>query len=145
MLTPGTATQEFLKDFTQVITVSIDTTTSVSTISNVVASFTDPGVVVSIGTNTVTLSGKYTSILPIKWYWKDLNDQLQSGDTAPSEGSYLKLVQLDSPPNLTEDCLYTITSDAGSDVFTHVVTLISYSPLRDSLLNVLENQPEPTK
>ena len=143
MLTPSSATQEFLKDFTTVITVSIDTSTAVSSISDVVASFQDPGVVVSIGTDTVTLSGKYTSILPIKWYWKDLDDQLQSGDTAPPAGTYLKLVQLDSPPVLTEDCIYTITSDAGTDSFVHTVTLISYDNLATELQSALTAQPGP--
>jgi hypothetical protein len=143
MLTPPSATQEFLKDFTTVITVSIDTSTAVSNISDVVASFQDPGVVVSIGTDTVTLSGKYTSILPIKWYWKDLDDQLQSGDTAPPAGTYLKLVQLDSPPVLTEDCVYTISSDAGTDSFVHTVTLISYDNLATELQSALSAQPGP--
>ena len=143
MLTPPSATQEFLKDFTTVITVSIDTITAVSNISDVVASFQDPGVVVSIGTDTVTLSGKYTSILPIKWYWKDLDDQLQSGDTAPPAGTYLKLVQLDSPPVLTEDCVYTISSDAGTDSFVHTVTLISYDNLATELQSALSAQPGP--
>jgi hypothetical protein len=143
MIDPELATQEFLRDFTTVITVSIDTSTAVSSISGVVASFVDPGVIVSIGTNTVTLSGKYTSILPIKWYWKDLNDQLQSGDTVPPAGTYLKLVQLDSPPILTDDCTYTITSDAGTDIFVHTVTLISYDTLATELQSALSSQPGP--
>jgi hypothetical protein len=143
MINPALATQEFLKDFTTVITVSVDTSTAVTTVTSVVASFEDPGVVVSIGTDTVTLSGKYTSILPIKWYWKDLDDQLQSGDTAPPAGTYLKLVQLDSPPVLTDDCTYTITSDAGTDSFVHTVTLISYNNLALELQSALSNQPGP--
>jgi hypothetical protein len=143
MLTPDTATQQFLQDFTTVITVTVDTSTAVSNISSVVASFEDPGVVVSIGTDTVTLSGKYTSILPVQWSWKDLNDELQSGDTAPPAGSYLKIVQLDTPPTLTENCLYTITSDAGAEVFTHVVTLGSYDALASELQTTLSNQPGP--
>ena len=143
MLTPSSATQEFLRDFTTVITVSVDTSTAVSNISGVVASFQDPGVLVTIGTDTVTLSGKYTSILPIKWYWKDLDDQLQSGDTAPPAGTYLKLVQLDSPPLLTEDCIYTISSDAGADSFVHTVTLISYDRLATELQSALSAQPGP--
>jgi hypothetical protein len=143
MLTPPSAIQEFLKDFTTVITVSIDTSTAVSNISGVVASFQDPGVVVTVGTDTVTLSGKYTSILPVKWYWKDLDDQLQSGDTAPPLGTYLKLVQLDSPPFLTEDCIYTISSDAGADTFIHTVTLVSYDTLATELQSALSAQPGP--
>ena len=143
MLTPSSATQEFLKDFTTVISVSAGTDTAVTSISSVVASVVDPGVTVSIGTDTVTLSGKYTAILPIKWYWKDLNDTLQSGDTAPSAGTYLKLVQLDSPPRLTEDCSYVITSDAGTDTFVHTVTLVSYDALSAELTTLLSAQPGP--
>ena len=143
MLTPSSATQEFLKDFTTVISVSAGTDTAVTSISSVVASVVDPGVTVSIGTDTVTLSGKYTAILPIKWYWKDLNDTLQSGDTAPSAGTYLKLVQLDSPPRLTEDCTYDITSDAGTDTFVHTVTLVSYDALSAELTTLLSAQPGP--
>jgi hypothetical protein len=141
MLTPAISTQTFLESFTTVITVSIDTVTNVSSISSVVADFTDSGVTVSIGTDTVTLSGKYQSILPIKWYWKDLNDQLQSGDSAPATGTYQKIVKLDSPPFLTQDCTYTITSDAGTDSFIHTVTLVSYDPLATELTNLLESQP----
>ena len=143
MIDPASATQEFLKDFTTVITVSIDTSTAVTTVTSVVASFKDPGVVVSIGTSTVTLSGKYKAILPIKWYWKDLDDVLQSGNTAPPSGTYIKLIQLDSPPVLTDVCNYTITSDAGTDTFAHTVTLISYDNLATELQSALSAQPGP--
>jgi hypothetical protein len=141
MLTPATATQTFLQNFATVITVTVDTTTNVSSISSVVADFTDSGVIVSIGTDTVTLSGKYQSILPIKWYWKDLNDQLQSGDSAPATGTYQKIIKLDSPPLLTKDCTYTITSSAGTDTFVHTVTLVSYDPLATELITLLGQQP----
>jgi hypothetical protein len=145
MLDPSALSQPFLENFSATIAVSIGTDTAVTSISSVVADFVDPGVTVTIGTSTVTLSGKYTSILPVKWYWKDLSDQLQTGDAIPLEGTYLKIVQLDSPPRLTEDCTYTITSPAGTDTFIHTVTLASYDPLRDSLLTALANQPEPTQ
>lgn len=141
MLTPATATQTFLQNFTTVITVSVDTTTNVSSVTSVVADFTDPGVTISLGTDTVTLSGMYQSILPIKWYWKDLNDQLQSGDTAPPTGTYQKIIKLDSPPFLTKDCTYTITSDAGSDSFVHTVTLVTYDNLATELTTLLASQP----
>lgn len=141
MLTPASATQTFLENFTTTITVSAGTDTAVSSISSVVADFTDSGVTVVIGTDTVTLSGKYTSILPIKWYWKDLTDTLQSGASAPSSGTYLKIVQVDSPPTLTKDCNYTITSDAGVDVFVHTVTLVSYDALSAQLTTLLAAQP----
>jgi hypothetical protein len=141
MLTPATATQTFLQNFTTVITVSVDTTTNVSSVTSVVADFTDSGVVVTTGTDTVTLSGKYQSIIPITWYWKDLDDQLQSGTSAPATGTYQKIVKLDSPPFLTKDCIYTITSAAGTDSFVHTVTLISYDPLASELITLLATQP----
>ena len=143
MLTPATATQTFLQNFTTVITVSVDTTTNVSSVTSVVADFTDSGVTISVGTSTVTLSGKYQSILPIKWYWKDLSDQLQSGDTAPATGTYKKIVKLDSPPTLTKDCTYTITSAGGTDTFVHTVTLVSYDTLASELTTLLGAQPGP--
>jgi len=141
MLTPATATQTFLQNFTTVITVSVDTTTNVSSVTSVVADFTDSGVVITTGTDTVTLSGKYQSILPITWYWKDLNDQLQSGSSAPATGTYQKIVKLDSPPFLTKDCTYTITSAAGTDSFVHTVTLVSYDTLASELISLLASQP----
>lgn len=141
MLTPATATQTFLQNFTTVITVSVDTTTNVSSVTSVVADFTDSGVAIAIGTDTVTLSGKYQSILPVKWYWKDLSDQLQSGDSAPLTGTYQKIIKLDSPPFLTKDCTYTITSSAGTDSFVHTVTLVTYDNLATELTNLLANQP----
>jgi hypothetical protein len=140
-LSTSTAEQIFLQPFTTVITVSVDTTTNVSSVTSVVADFTDSGVVVTIGTDTVTLSGKYQSILPIKWYWKDLNDQLQSGDSAPATGTYQKIIKLDSPPFLTRDCTYAITSDAGTDSFVHTITLVSYDTLAAELISLLELQP----
>jgi hypothetical protein len=141
MLSTTTAIQTFLQDFTTVITVSIDTTTNVSSVTSVVADFTDSGVVVTRGTSTVTLSGKYQAILPITWYWKDLNDQLQSGTSAPATGTYQKIIKLDSPPFLTKDCTYTITSAAGTDSFVHTVKLDSYDPLASELIALLATQP----
>lgn len=143
MLTPDRATQLFLEDFNTTITVSVGTDTSVSTITNVVANIVDPGVTIAIGTDTVTLSGKYTSVLPITWQWKDLNNQVQSGSSPPATGTYLKIVKLDSPPTLTQDCIYTITSDAGEDTFTHTVTLGSYNNLASALITLLGSQPGP--
>jgi hypothetical protein len=144
MLSTSTLTQEFFEDFTAVLSVSIDTSTAVTSVTSVVASFQDPGISVSIGTDTVTLSGKYKTILPLKWYWKDLTDQLQSGDTAPPEGSFLKLVQFDSPTSLgSSDCTYTITSEAGTDTFVHTVRLSTYNNLALGFTDVLGKQPGP--
>jgi len=143
MLTPSSATQPFLQNFTTAIAVSIDGITSVSSVSSVVASFVDTGVIVAIGTSTVTLSGKYQSILPITWQWNDLNGQLQTGSSAPAVGTYTKIIKLDSPPKLTQDCTYTITSSAGVDQFVHTVTLVSYDALASELTTLLGSQPGP--
>ena len=142
MLTPSALTQPFLENFTTTIIVSIGTDTAVTSISSVVADFVDPGVTVTIDADTVTLSGRYTAILGSSWYWKDLNDQLQVGDTAPAVGTYLKLIQLDSPPQLTKDCTYTISSTAGVDTFIHTIQ-VSYDALSAELTNLLNEQPGP--
>lgn len=135
-LTPASATQTFLQNFTTVITVD-----SATSITSVVADVVDTGVIVTKGTSTVTLSGKYQSILPITWYWKDLNDQLQSGSSAPATGTYQKIIKLDSPPFLTRDCTYTIVNDTGTDSFVHTVTLVSYDTLATELTTLLGTQP----
>jgi hypothetical protein len=135
-LTPASATQTFLQNFTTVITVD-----SATSITSVIADIVDTGVVISYGTSTVTLSGKYQSILPITWYWKDLNDQLQSGSSAPATGTYQKIIKLDSPPFLTRDCTYTIVNDTGTDSFVHTVTLVSYDTLATELTTLLAAQP----
>ena len=137
MIEPPFATQTFLQDFTLSILVS-----SATSITSVTADVVDTGVVISYGTDTVTLSGKYESILPIKWYWKDLDDVLQSGESAPEAGTYLKLIQLDSPPIFSEDCNYTIISDVSTDIFVHTVQA-DYNSLARELIDLLNGQPGP--
>lgn len=150
-LLPDTAEVIFQDTFTQVISVvtSVGTDTSstvvISDVPIVSSSFNDPGVTVTTGPGQTTISGSYQAIIPITWYWKDLNDQLQSGTSAPSAGSYEKIVQVISPENLTETCYYTITSSAGVDTFAHVVSLGSYSKIKEALDTALAGQPEPTK
>ena len=144
MLTPASETVEFQSTFTTVITASVGTDTGVSTISTVTASYYDPGVSITISSGTLTLSGSYQSIIPITWYWKDLNDQLQSGTTAPAVGSYEKIVQVDSPASLTTDCIYTVVSGSGSDTFTHTVSLISFDKIKTALTSALAGQPTPS-
>ena len=116
----------------------------VTDVPTVVASFEDPGVTVTTSPGTVTLSGQYDAIIPTTWYWKDLNDQLKSGPSAPLVGTYEKIVQVDSPPNLTETCYYTITSSAGVDIFEHIVTLVSYDVIKEALNTALAGQPTPS-
>ena len=141
MLTPRSDTVIFQNTFTTVIVVTAGTDTAVTSISTVTASFYDSGVSISYGTDTVTLSGAYQSIIPITWYWKDLDDQLQSGPSVPAVGTYEKIVQVDSPTSLTTDCIYTVVSDAGSDTFTHTVSLGSYDKIKTALASALAGQP----
>lgn len=156
-LTPASVDpQPFKTPFTLTITVGSSSTvvnpetglpesisTPVTDVPKVVASFEDPGVTINTAPGTVTLSGQYDTIIPTTWYWKDLNDQLKSGPAAPSVGTYEKIVQVDSPLSLTENCYYTITSSAGVDTFAHVVTLVSYSKIKEALNTALAGQPTP--
>ena len=147
MLTPSTATVVFNTTFTQTITVSTSETvegvdpetgeptsevitTPSTTVPVVIASFTDPGVTITTAPGSVTLSGKYTSILPVTWKWLDLNNVQQTGKEPPADGEYNKIFQMDSPSNLTEDCTYTIDGES----FVHTVTLVTYDTLRDTML-----------
>lgn len=148
-LQPETAEVIFQNTFTQVISVvtfvGTDTSSTVviSDTPVVSASFNDPGVSVTTDPGQVTISGAYLVIIPITWYWKDLTDQLQSGRSVPPVGSYEKIVQVDSPLSLTETCYYTITSSAGVDTFAHVVSLGSYSKIKEALTAALAGQPTP--
>ena len=147
MLTPSSATVVFNTEFTQVITVSTSETvegvdpetgeptssvveTPSTVIPTVTASFKDPGVTITTAPGTVTLSGKYTSILPVTWKWLDLNNVQQTGKEPPANGTYNKIFQMDSPPSLTETCTYSIDSES----FVHTVTLVTYDTLRDTML-----------
>lgn len=138
----------FKSTFTQVISVvtSVGTDTSstvvVSDIPIVTTDFNDPGVTVSTAPGEVTISGAYQSIIPITWYWKDLNDQLQTGTEVPAVGTYEKIVQVDSPASITTVCNYTITSSAGVDVFPHTVKLAGYDTIKQALKDALDGQPE---
>lgn len=146
MLQPEFGSVIFKNTFTEVISVVVavgtDTTTPVADIPSVVPSFVDPGVTVSTAEGQVTISGAYQSIIPITWYWKDLNDQLQTGTEVPAAGTYEKIVQVDSPTSLTTVCNYTITSSAGVDVFPHTVSLGGYNTIKDALITALQGQPE---
>lgn len=142
-VTPPSATVEFQSTFTQELVLTIGTDTAVTNISAVTASYSDPGVNVSFTSGTVTLSGSYQSIIPVTWHWKDLNDQMQSGPSAPPAGTYEKIIQVDSPASITTDCIYTIVSDAGTDTFTHTVDLVDYGKIKTALANALAGQPTP--
>ena len=140
MLTPSAATVVFNTVFTQIITVSTSEAGATpedppveipsTEIPTVTVSFQDPGVTVTTGPGTVTLSGKYTAILPVTWKWLDLNNVQQTAKEPPAEGTYNKIFQLDSPPSLTETSTYSI----GGENFVHTVTLVTYDTLKNTLL-----------
>ena len=150
MLTPSAATVVFNTEFTLTITISTSetvegtdpetgepTSTIVETpsteVPTVTRSFNDPGVTVTPSAGSVTISGKYTSILPVTWKWLDLNGEQKTGNQPPAAGTYYKLFQMDSPPKLSEDCVYTI----GSEQFTHTVTLVTYDTLKNQMLELI--------
>jgi hypothetical protein len=152
MLNPALATVTFYAPFSITIEVLIETTgvdpitgdpttsTSISTeIPTVTADFVDPGVVVTVGTGTVTLSGAYNSIIPITWHWLDNNNQALSGPTPPAVTTYSKIVRVDSPGFLSKDCNYTIAASGSSDVFVHTVTLRSWTVIADELTALLKD------
>lgn len=144
-LSTSASNATFLQTFTPIV-ISVyagtDTSTLISDIPTVSASVVDSGITITTATASVTISGRYESLLPIMWYWKDLNDELQSGKTAPAAGTYLKLVQLDSPPITTEDCVYTISSSEGTSTFTHTVDA-GYDIISAELTTLLDGQPGP--
>lgn len=110
---------------------------TVTDVPIVTSSLNDPGVTVTPGPGTVTIAGKYIAAIKTKWHWLDLSLQQQSGDTPPAIGSFSKITAVDSPTSLTNTVVYTITSSAGTDTFTHTVTLGSYSKISDLLKSLL--------
>ena len=152
MLNPALATVTFYAPFSITIEVlevtdGVDPITGEPTSSSspsteiptVTADFVDPGVAVVASTGTVTISGAYNSIIPITWHWLDNNNQELSGPTPPAVTTYSKIVRVDSPPFLSKDCNYTITTLGGSDVFVHTVTLGSWSVIADELTALLKD------
>jgi hypothetical protein len=149
MLIPSSAEVLFRNTFTQVISIvsSAGTdTSSTSVVSDtplVISDFDDPGITIIRAPGEVTLTGEYRTIIPIKWYWKDLNDVLQSSSDMPVPGTYLKIIQVDSPPEISVVCNYNISSSAGVDTFAHTVTLDDYGAIKKALLEALSGQPTP--
>ena len=150
MLSITAATVQFYNTFTLEILVSsesVDPSTGdpVSTpstdVPTVTADYIDSGVMIETSTGTVTITGKYTSIIPITWHWLDLDYQPQSASVAPEAGTYSKITKVDSPPFLSKDCTYTIDSLVGSDTFVHTVTLSSYSTIGTALRSLVAGTP----
>jgi hypothetical protein len=140
-----TATTTFLVSFDPINIIvyeGTDTSVLLGEIPTVSASVVDTGITVVASTSSVVISGKYQSLFPVKWYWKDLKDVLQSGNSPPPAGTYLKLVQVDSPSSAIENCIYTITSSEGSNTFQHQVS-VNYDIIATELTALLDAQPEP--
>lgn len=143
MLSTTAATQVFGQTFTLTITVSSSepgalpedppVETPSTEVPTVTRSFTDPGVTVTTAPGSVTIAGKYTTILPTTWKWLDKNNVQQTGVEPPAAGTYNKLFQMDAPPTLTATCIYTISGET----FTHTVTLVTYDTLRDTMMTLI--------
>ena len=130
MATPSSGSVSFLTNFS--VTLTLDTGT---TATSVTADFVDPGVTITINTDTVILAGAYNSIIPITWGWIDNNRTNQTGKTAPAVGTYEKITKVDSPPLLTKVCTYTINGEGGT--FAHTVSLGSYDVIVGQLTTAL--------
>ncbi len=140
-------TIQFGSQFTSVISLgSTDPDTGATTDIpaddiTVTRDFEDPGVTIAITTSTVTISGAYQTILPITWHWLDLTNQMQTASTVPLSGTYSKIVQVDSPPFLTKDCIYTIGSSSTGTELVHTVTLGSFDVISNLLKTALAGTP----
>jgi hypothetical protein len=110
---------------------------TVSDIPRVTTSLTDPGVTITTAPGSVTIAGKYIAALKTKWHWLDSEMKPVSGDAPPAVGAFSKVTGVDSPTSLTNTVVYTITSSAGTDTFTHTVTLGSFSTIADLLTGLL--------
>ena len=111
-------------------------------VPTVTVDIADPGIRITPGAGFVTISGSYTSIIPIKWTWKDKKDVLKTALVAPAIGTYAKIVEAESPSFQTRTATYTITSSAGVDTFSHVV-VNNYDKVAIELQKRLAGQPEP--
>lgn len=137
----GDNTATFGTAFSTTIVVSIDTSTSITDVPMVTPDFVDPGVTISTGPGTVIISGTYTSIISIPWHWLDLNFQPQTGPAPPADGTYSKIIRVDSPAVMTSVCNYTIVSTATSDVFAQTVDLVSYDNVSGPLKAKIAGTP----
>lgn len=150
MLVPTSGTVTFNETFSVTINVvtessTVDPETGLTTTTTVpstevpvvTASFTDPGVVITTAPGSVTLSGKYISIIQTTWHYLDNNKLLVTSPSAPTTGSYYKITQVDSPTKLTETCTYTISGES----FVHTVTLGSYTTIANQLKSLLAATP----
>ena len=142
MLSVTSATVAPATQFTQVITVTVEgtdpttgqpTTGPSDTVPTVTASFTDPGITITPAVGQVTISGMYKTIIKTNWTYLSLTGDSVTSTSAPDVGKFTTITKVDSPPNLSEVCTYTI----GSETFTHTVNLGSYSGIGDLLKSLL--------
>jgi hypothetical protein len=146
MLSVTSASVNFVTPFTQEITVfsqTVDAETGSTTdipstsIPVVTASFIDPGVVITKEIGKVTISGMYKEIFVTTWQYIDTTGAIVSTLTVPELGTFRKITKVDSPPNLTEVCTYTIDGES----FVHTVSLPSYTIIADTLKSLLATIP----
>lgn len=114
----------------------VTTTTPSTVVPTVTRSFNDPGVTVTTAPGSVTISGAYQTIIPITWHYLDMNGAEQTAPSSPPVGTFKKIVQVDSPPTLTQTCTYTITTETAEN-FVHTVTLGSYTTIANKLKSLL--------
>lgn len=142
MISTSSNTVNFNTQFSIEITVyTVDVNTGmqipVNEVPQVVSSFFDPSIVIETSTSTVVISGKYTSIFTTNWTWLDSNKNTHVTSAPPSVGEFYKIVQVDSPNSISEDCIYTITTSVTNDALTQTVLLPDYSAIGTMLNSLL--------
>jgi hypothetical protein len=150
-LSTSTAEQIFNDNFTITIQLLVQTGTDPDTglpttsplneVPKVTADITDSGIKIIPGNGTITISGAYTSIVPITWTWLDLSYNSKTAKKAPDFGTYKKIVEAVPPPLGTYYATYTITSSAGVDTFTMGVVFNDYTIAANILQSLLEKVP----
>lgn len=129
---PETRNVIFYNEFTSTFVVSpVETTSTTETsggettvtevqpissslnITSIIPKFEDPNVLITFFQNSATITGVYKRVIPISHTWRDLDYNLKTGTYAPEFGSYLKIVQVDSPPLQNKDCKFEVYSTFG--------------------------------
>lgn len=110
------------------------TTAPGDTVPVVTRSFDDPGVTVTTEIGKVTIAGTYRKIIVTSWNYIDLAGEIKTSLVTPEVGKFSKITKVDSPANLTEQCIYTI----NGETYTHTVDLGSYTKIADTLKDLLK-------
>lgn len=116
-------------------------TSPLNEVPTVTADTIDSGVKIIPGNGTITISGAYTSIVPITWTWLDLSYNSKTAKVAPAFGTYKKIVEVVPPPLKTYYATYSITSSAGVDTLTIGVVFDDYAKAAQILQSLLEKVP----